>query len=443
MKLQYLSDSRSQRLLLIFAGWSTDAAAFDGLSAPGYDIAVLSDYSSLSLPPLARDYDEVVVLAWSLGVWAASVVIPHSGLPVTLAVAVNGTPWPVSDTFGIPVAVFDATAAGLTAASLAKFRRRMGGTSVPLPTSRTVESLAAELVAVSAASQADPVAGADWDRAIVSDRDLIFPPAAQMAAWEGNRTVVDGIGGAHTPPSWQEIVDRYIIDKTLVKSRFERGQATYADEAGVQQRAADHLWSLWRKYGNNPRSVLEIGSGDGTLTRLYRPQLKSAEIILWDIADSPGVTAVCDAETAGMALPAESLAVIASAHTIQWFNSPARFLSHASRALRSGGLLVLSTFGPATFSQLTEAGVIPLPYLSIGQWRASVPADMELLELHDGLITKLFATPLDVIRHLRATGVNARPSRVPLPEVLRQYPREADGRAALTYNPIYLILKKK
>ncbi|MDE6509378.1 MAG: hypothetical protein K2K99_04155, partial [Muribaculaceae bacterium] len=63
--------------------------------------------------------------------------------------------------------------------------------------------------------------------------------------------------------------------------------------------------------------------------------------------------------------------------------------------------------------------------------------------LHDGVVTRMFATDVDVIRHLRATGVNARPANVSLAGVLPDYPLAADGRAPLTYQPIYMILRKK
>lgn len=444
MKLEFITQESNSRLLLIFAGWSTDASAFAPLRAEGYDIAVLSDCSEMTLPPLG-DYEEVVVLAWSLGVWAASVLLPESGLPVTLAIAVNGTPWPVSDSRGIPAAVYRATADRLTEASFLKFRRRMGGASLPRG-NRTIESLAAELKAIDA-SAAD-TSRFVWDRALASDADAIFPTANQLDAWKGTRTAVTTVAdGSHTPESWQSIIDSYVIDKSLVSRRFAKGMATYADEASVQQRIASHLRELWQKHSvAKSAQVLEIGFGDGTLTRRYASKMAPGSLILWDIIASPWPDAEvcrCDGETAIMQLPDSCLDTIVSASTIQWFNSPARFVSNAARVLRPGGLLVLSTFGPRTFSQLTEAGVVPLPYLSIEQWRASVPESMELLELHDALITKAFAAPIDVIRHLRATGVNARPSRVSLPELLRTYPLAPDGRAMLTYQPVYLILRKK
>lgn len=445
MKLEYITHNGNPRLLLIFTGWSTDSRIFSDLTVDGYDVAVAWDYTDLNYPELPRSYDEVVVIAWSLGVWAASCVVPQLNLPLTLALAVNGTPSPVSDSEGIPVEIFRKTAEGLDERTFAKFRRRMGGASLPEPL-RSVEDLQQELFAIDNATNAtNATQQMAWDRAIVGCRDLIFPPANQLEAWRHTRTLVTADQQmTHTPESWRRIIDRYVIDKSLVKGKFTRGMETYTSQASVQQRAADHLWQLWQKYKPAKGSkIIEFGSGDGSFTRLYEPKLKPSELTKWDIVSLPDVTRVCDAETAIADVADSSVDAIVSANTIQWFNSPARFLERASRKLRAGGMIVISTFGPATFRELAEAGVVPLPYLSLDDYRKSVPESMELLELHDGIVTKVFSEPIDVVRHLRATGVNARPTEVSLPKLLKRYPLNQSGKAPLTYNPLYILLRKK
>lgn len=431
MNLTFIRQDNAPRLLLIYAGWSTDASAFADLQCPGYDIAVAWDYSELSLPPVGS-YGEVVLLAWSLGVHAAE--LTATGLPLTLTIAVNGTPAPVSDSHGIPESIFTATARNLSEQNLAKFRRRMGASALPRG-SRSIESLRDELLHFPRTE-----VPFRWDRAIISADDLIFPPANQKKAWQGRAEIVTVVG-PHMP-DFQRIINSYIINKPLVGERFATRRPTYDSEAEVQHRIADHLFQLWQKHGLKARSILEIGAGSGYFTNLYSSKLKDADLVLWDLAPASDSVVQADAE-AEMPRLERTFDAVASASTMQWFNSPAAFLLQCQRVINSGGLAVISTFGPQTFQELTEAGVVPLPYLSEDSIRRIVPDEFEILELHSGLITKVFKTPLDALRHLQATGVNARPSTQPVRRILESYPQRPDGRYGLTFQPIYLILRKK
>lgn len=431
MKVCFTNKDNNPRLLLVYAGWSTDESAFASLQCPGYDVAVVSDYRDLS-PLELEGYGEVVLLAWSLGVHAAE--LTAGNLPLTLTIAVCGTPTPADDLTGIPKAIWKATAENLSESSLAKFRRRMGAASLP-PCPRPIESLKAELLSF----PTEPVAFR-WDRAIIATDDRIFPPANQLRAWQGRAEITE-IEGPHTP-DFREIVNRFVIDKTLVSKQFSRGRATYDEAATIQHRIADHLFALWQKHGLKTRSVLEIGAGNGYLTSLYSPKLRSAEKVLWDIAPASDSVIMADAE---IALPdiSERFDTIVSASTMQWFNSPAAFMIQVARVLNSGGMGVFSTFGPETFRELSVAGVCGLPYFSEDSLRRIIPPSLEILELHSGLITKVFAEPIDVFRHLSQTGVNARTSSKSLRRILADYPRLTSGQCELTYQPIYLILRKK
>lgn len=430
MNLTYLKRTDSPQLLLLYAGWSADPSAFEGIECPGYDIAVAWDFSELT-PLEINGYAEVVLIAWSLGVHAAELTALH--LPLTLTVAVNGTPSPVSDSEGIPVAVFHATAGQLTEQNLTRFRRRMGAPSLPRGP-QSIDSLKAQLL-----SFPEEKCDFRWDRAVISSGDLIFPPANQRQAWSG-RSEIHEIEGKHFP-DFQRIINTFVIDKTLVGSRFKEHRLTYDSEASVQHRIADHLFQLWQKHGLSASSVLEIGAGSGYFTSLYEKRLGNSELTLWDLVPSSANVVQADAEKELPATPTLFNAIV-SASTMQWFNSPAAFLLAVERKLTPGGLAVISTFGPRTYEELTQAGVIPLPYYGEESLRRIVPSGLEILELHGGLIKKMFPSVIDVFHHIRATGVNARPTLRPMREILASYPLAPDGRASLTYQPIYLVLRK-
>ena len=198
MNIDFLRRSGSPTLELFFAGWGMDSRPFawaaDSPHTADCDFAVCYDYTDIQLDRVNQasaklhGYSEVRVRAWSLGVYAASLVLPDMGCAISTAVAINGTLWPVDDELGIPHAVYDATAANLTAESLERFNRRMSGAHRPVFEARrplrTVDSLRAELLNIRecAADRAKPQF-TGWTQAVLSSRDKIFPIANMRRAW--------------------------------------------------------------------------------------------------------------------------------------------------------------------------------------------------------------------------------------------------------------------
>ena len=134
MKQLYLIHEHHPRLLLFFAGWAADETPFRHYRPQGMDYQICYDYRTLDFDaaPL-RAYAEVHVVGWSMGVWAASHVLPSAGLNVASCTALNGTPHPIDERRGIPPAIYQGTLDGLTGASLHKFLRRMCADSAAGP----------------------------------------------------------------------------------------------------------------------------------------------------------------------------------------------------------------------------------------------------------------------------------------------------------------------
>ena len=433
MQSRLTADNRASRLLMMFCGWGTDHTIARDLSYSGYDTMAVWDYRDIStLPDAGRlgAYSEIVVAAWSFGVAAAARFLadnPH--LPVTRRVAVNGTLHPVSDTLGIPEAIFRGTLEGLSERSLTKFYRRMASGRPFTPPGRPVGELADELRAI-AALDVPPV---DWDVAYVSADDRIIPADNQRRAWEG--TPVRVIGGGHYP-DLHAILAPLLIDKDLVARRFAGAAATYDNAATVQRRIAARLLSLAPV---DPSVTIEIGSGTGLLTRMFLERYTPEHLTLVDFNPVPtdgADTVAADAELWMGSAPDESASCIISASTMQWFNSPRLFLDNVKRVLRPGGTALISTFGADNMRELS--GIIPtLPYPADGELPYTVAS--ENIQLH-------FDSPLDALRHMRHTGVNALSSRPSAAadalRLARRWPRDTQGRFTLTYNPVYILITK-
>lgn len=463
MLSKFISRNKNQRLILIFAGWGMDWHPFRNLEMPGYDIMVMWDYRDLTYNwSVVSRYSEICLVAWSMGVFAASLTV-HEILPrITKRVAVNGTLFPIDSRKGIPDAIYHGTLNALSPRTLRKFYRRMCTSAeefarfeAVMPR-RPVAELADELREIETHTIFHVPQVEEWDLAIVSRHDAIFPTENQINAWRGN-TPVRFLESGHLP-DFGALLTRVIIDKDRVRKRFVESAATYRGSALVQHDIAD---ALMRRYdcihGPAPIEglIVEVGCGDGTLTRHIHPRLtKELSVLnLWDISPVAAESVpegarfeCCDAEIRMRRVATGSLSHIFSASTIQWFNSPASFLRECSRALMPGGLLVLSTFAAGNLSEIADVAGTALQLPPSAGWRTMLPPQMEVLICEETTSTLTFDNPRDVLNHLRDTGVNAvsfgsNPMLVAR-RLLTGYPRDAAGKCPLTYRPVYIIARR-
>lgn len=115
---------------------------------------------------------------------------PHLPKP-TIAIAVNGTPLPMHNSFGIPTSIFQGTLAGLDDDNRARFDRRMCGGKKHLAvyntfSARSTDDLRAELLGVYSAVKHLPdntPPQLHWTEALVSEKDLIVPATNQLNYW--------------------------------------------------------------------------------------------------------------------------------------------------------------------------------------------------------------------------------------------------------------------
>lgn len=131
MKQVYIIQENHPKLLLFFAGWAMDETPFRQYRPKDMDYMVCYDYRTLDFDFAVLDrYQTVNLVAWSMGVWAASTVL-HSAETAEdlIGIAFNGTTCPINDIEGILVKTFLNTLDGLTPDTLQKFMRRMCGSA--------------------------------------------------------------------------------------------------------------------------------------------------------------------------------------------------------------------------------------------------------------------------------------------------------------------------
>ena len=461
MKSKFISNKGSQRLILIYAGWAMDDKPFVGLERPGYDIAVIWDYRDFLMDwSFIRSYKEVCLLAWSLGVFAASKTFTAYEHLLTKRIAINGTAFPVDRMLGIPPSVFRGTKSNLDERNLLKFYRRVCGSkaeyerfleNMPI---RPVEELIDELDVFLQGFMLGSGRELNWDFALISSDDAIFPPVNQWRAWL--RTPLRMNEGPHLP-MFQTLIDRYIIDKDMMTSRFDRGLDSYNSQADVQYRVIERVARLIQgdiaeHTGRRGARVLEIGSGTGSLSNMLDRICEDAYIEMWDIAGEAPVIGSqrqfrqVDAETEIMHQPSKSFDMIISASTVQWFNSPVRFLQECFRVAAPGAYVLVTSFVRGNLENVAMSTGKSLPLLSADEWRKIIPAGFELKYMCQYNDEMVFDSALDAFRYLRLTGVDSlgrSGSSVNPVSAIRRFEPDLDGKFRLCYKPVIMLMHKR
>ncbi len=470
MKFHIFRENQTiRRAIILFAGWGMDEKPFSRLSFKGYNIISVYDYrqaqSTEAFHKAIKRYDEIVIIAWSFGVPTATrFIMENPLLPITARIAVNGTTHPVDDLYGIPETIFNATLEGLSENSLSKFYLRMCGSrssylefAKDLP-ERPIADLREELSAIANEENIpEPQARPVWDTAIVGLADRIIPPSNQLRAWRENGEAFETIETdcAHLP-DFNTIINRFITEKGRVAEKFSQAATTYDNNAVIQREIAENLCYLASSaISRQPINALEIGCGTGMTTHILSETLRPHNLTVWDlyipdnIGDNISGTKITaeenDAETAIRNLPSDSVDLIFSASTVQWFNSLSTFLKQCSRVLSAKGTAVISTFGPKTMHEISDSLSFSTHYPSLEDIRRMIPGECTALHISEELRTLTFPTPMEALRHVKLTGVNAlggsHSGRDTL-RVIRNYPLLPTGEAPITYHPIYIIFQK-
>ena len=129
MKTYIRRREKNKQLVVLYGGWGSDENTYLPLCNDEFDFIMFYNYSAdeaLILPEM-KTYDRIIVIAFSLGVWAAEYLSVKTNIKADLTIAVNGTPLPADEKFGIPLNIFEGTLNNLTEENIGKFYLRMFG----------------------------------------------------------------------------------------------------------------------------------------------------------------------------------------------------------------------------------------------------------------------------------------------------------------------------
>ena len=206
MKYKWLKKTNSKELIIFFNGWGMDDYIVSSLDCGSYDVVVLYDYNDLCLDLDFEGYSKKHVVAWSMGVMI-STMFYFDG--VNSRAAISGTPFPISDEFGIPERIYNLTIRGFSENSVQKFMKRMFDKPNNLVkfSDRILENQKTELVAITRYSADE---NCKFSKVFIPKNDLIIPTKNQLNYWSKQDVFKVEIPSGHCPflefKSWSEIL---------------------------------------------------------------------------------------------------------------------------------------------------------------------------------------------------------------------------------------------
>lgn len=214
MQSHWLNKQNNNKLIIFFTGWSFDYKPFEFLNCKDFDVLIIYDYNDLDLPQIP-EYKEYFLISWSMGVYTSYLL--KDKLPkFTKKIAINGTPFPVNDEYGIPLKPFILTLRHAKTGLEGKFYQNIFNSEdeytqyTKTQVERTIENRVSELNNLYSKIKSTEISYQNYfDTAIISNNDKIIPTKNQINFWEGKaeiKTVESGHFLYYNFTSWNEIL---------------------------------------------------------------------------------------------------------------------------------------------------------------------------------------------------------------------------------------------
>jgi malonyl-CoA O-methyltransferase len=264
--------------------------------------------------------------------------------------------------------------------------------------------------------------------------------------------------------------DIYQLDKARVRASFDRAALTYDAAAVLQAEVRQRMFERLDLVKLRPQRILDAGCGTGHASTLLAQRFKQADVVSLDIAmgmlkktlasrsliqkllgNASRIVVCGDIER--LPLADQSLDLLWSNLAIQWCNDLDQAFGEMHRTLRTGGLVMFSTFGPDTLKELRAAASVDGEHVHVSRF-------IDMHDIGDALVRAGFSAPvldverfvltyddvLGVMRDLKAIGAhNAAQGRNRgllgrgfLQKLTAAYERfRADGKLPATYEVVY------
>lgn len=248
-----------------------------------------------------------------------------------------------------------------------------------------------------------------------------------------------------------------MVNKELVKKRFEKSLSTYTKNAIVQKQMSDVLLSnLIKHKGIDFNKCLEIGCGSGFLTEKILEGITFEELFVNDIVENSldktkffsdkikNLYGDCE----NIYFPSDLDLVISNA-TFQWIKDFPALYNKIHLSLKSNGVFAFSTFGKQNLHQIKMITGKSLNYCEKSEIENILNENFEIIFSHSETLNLEFDSANEILNHLKLCGVNSLEivnwTKNDLKDFIDKYNklfRNNNDKLILTYKPLHFICAK-
>jgi len=256
------------------------------------------------------------------------------------------------------------------------------------------------------------------------------------------------------------------LDERTIARQFSRAAGTYDAHAELQREVGERLMDRLEGIKFEPRTILDLGCGTGAQAQALHARFPRATLLASDLSGAMLKQArkrrgwlrkrfdLLQANARALPLAEESLDLVFCNLMLQWCDDPAQVFAGLRRALRPGGLLLVSTFGLDTLIELRRAWASVDEAPHVGRFTdvqrlgsALTRAGFAEPVLDTDWLTTTYARAGDLLKELKglgATHADAHRARGLMPPsrlraALAAYDtfRLEDGRVPATWEVVY------
>lgn len=246
------------------------------------------------------------------------------------------------------------------------------------------------------------------------------------------------------------------MDEKLIAARFKKAIKSYEKNAVVQKIMSEKLFHKVLEVSNKFNSILEFGCGTGFITNQILEKLEFNELILNDIVEDycklhkdKSSKIIIDAGNIEEIIGKyKSFDLIISNATFQWLQDKKNLIDKFHSKLSDSGLLAFTSFGKDNYKEIKNTFGVGLEYLTKSEYKNILKDKFEILYSYEEKIELQFDNLLEVLRHIKLTGVNGIVKLSLNISLLEEYKKKylvnnSINSYILTYNPLYFVGKKK